>query len=106
MSSCGDNTCSCGDNTWSIKNKPNAIAYCHCSICKKLNVGHFIETTLHDITFLKSNRDYVRKSNRASRYYCRNCNDYIFMHYDDSVKLWINVNTKNYENIEIYDIYK
>lgn len=103
--------CSCKDVNFIVPELPKDIANCHCTICKNLNNKQFISFARYnknDIQLDFTKFAIFESSNRAKRYKCNNCNDWICMIYNNSDNIWIVADRFMFtcKDIETYDIYR
>ena len=103
--------CLCSKIKYTVPHKPTEIANCHCTICQKLHKKPFVSFAKYNVKEViianKESLNCVRSSDRASRYYCYECNTYLFMYYDNSENVWMNTDTFKFTTSPVnhYDIY-
>ena len=103
--------CSCQSIKFFVPDKPCEIAHCYCQICRFLHKDQFGRFAKYDLNQIKldfSQLKRMRSSNRATRYRCSQCNDWIAMIYNDSSFIWLVTDNFLFDtnDIETYDIYK
>jgi hypothetical protein len=119
-------SCKCGKIEFVIIKKPGEIARCYCDICKKIHKKDFVQfakyltkdiklfvgdvnVSIYKLLFSGTNDlIIIKSSNRAKRFFCPNCQDLIFMHYNESKNIWLATDIFNFDitNIDHYDIFK
>lgn len=105
--------CFCGSIKYIVPNKPNEIACCHCTICRKLHnkpFSKFAKYQLNDVVFEYDdfkNLDSLLSSSKAHRGFCKKCKTFLYMKYNNSNNIWFYVDTFFFDvtSIESYDIY-
>lgn len=104
--------CQCGKIKYVVNFLPKEIADCYCTICKNIHKTQFVSFAkygIRDIKFMSNyNFKIISSSNRAIRCACNDCNDIVFMYYNNSENLWLVTNTFKFDItcIEHYDICK
>ena len=102
--------CSCQNIKFVVDTKPKDIAHCYCSICQNLHKKKYCGFAKYNFQYVKfdvSKLIEVKFSNRASRYKCSICGDYICMIYKNSDNIWLVIDLFKFDvqSIETYDIY-
>lgn len=103
--------CSCSKIIFYIPQKPKEIAQCHCTTCKKLHQGKFASFSKYNkksVILDFANMSFIESSERAKRYRCNDCNDWICMIYNNSDNIWIETDRFAFScsDIEKYNIYR
>ena len=103
--------CSCKNIKFSVPYRPNEIAQCYCTICRRLHRKIFVSFAKYDkkqISLDFNKMKFIKSSTRAIRYKCSNCNDWICMIYNDSDNIWLEVDRFLFSciDIETYSIYE
>ena len=103
--------CSCGNVQFHIPNKPNEIAHCYCSICQFLHnnqFASFVRYDRKDIDLDESKLSQFKSSDRAIRYRCQSCHQWVCMIYNHSKFIWLVTDLFSFDltEIETYDIYR
>ena len=102
--------CSCTKINFLVPHQPQEICHCHCHICQSLHNKTFASFAKYDLNCLRidfSQLDSIKSSQRATRYRCSNCHDWVAMIYNQSQFIWVVTDTFlfNIDQIETYDIY-